>query len=76
MIGVLVVRNGVADGELVVFKNLQTIGRKVALVVVPALLIGGWLWVRNVRLYGDWSAANQFVAIAGGSGSESLAGVG
>ncbi len=37
-----------------------------ALVAGPALLIGGWLLVRNWALYGDPTAANQFVAIAGG----------
>lgn len=37
-----------------------------ALVAGPALLIGGWLLWRNWSLYGDPTAANQFVAIAGG----------
>ena len=35
-------------------------------VILPVLLISGWLWVRNQLLYGDLTAANQFVAIAGG----------
>ncbi|MEM7333619.1 MAG: glycosyltransferase family 39 protein [Chloroflexota bacterium] len=35
-------------------------------VVLPVLLIAGWLWVRNQMLYGDFTAANQFVDIAGG----------
>ncbi len=38
----------------------------VALLVVPALVVGGWLFVRNWLLYGDPTAANQFVAFAGG----------
>ncbi len=38
----------------------------VAWVIVPALLLGGWLLWRNWTLYGDPTAANQFVAIAGG----------
>lgn len=38
----------------------------VAGVVAPALLLGGWLLWRNWTLYGDPTAANQFVAIAGG----------
>ncbi len=38
----------------------------VAWVVAPALLLGGWLLWRNWTLYGDPTAANQFVAIAGG----------
>ena len=37
-----------------------------ALVAVPAILVAGWLWLRNGRLYGDWTATNQFIAIAGG----------
>jgi hypothetical protein len=28
--------------------------------------VAGWLWVRNVWLYGDPTAANQFVLLAGG----------
>src|SRR5690606_9520508 len=38
----------------------------VALVAVPALLVGGWLLWRNWSLYGDPTAANQFVLLAGG----------
>lgn len=37
-----------------------------ALVVLPALLLVGWLWARNWSLYGDFTAANQFISIAGG----------
>lgn len=37
-----------------------------AWVVVPALLLGGWLLWRNWTLYGDPTAANQFVLMAGG----------
>ena len=33
---------------------------------LPVLLIAGWLWLRNWELYGDFTAANQFVAVAGG----------
>ncbi|MEM7800572.1 MAG: phospholipid carrier-dependent glycosyltransferase, partial [Chloroflexota bacterium] len=47
-------------------ESLEQILIKEGLIIGPALLIGGWLWVRNVRLYGDWSAANQFVILAGG----------
>ncbi|WP_374687985.1 ArnT family glycosyltransferase [Promineifilum sp.] len=32
----------------------------------PAVLIAGWLWARNQSLYGDWTATNRFIAIAGG----------
>lgn len=45
------------------------VGRAVeaaALVAVPALVVGGWLLWRNWMLYGDPTAANQFVLLAGG----------
>ena len=35
-------------------------------VALPALLLGGWWLVRNWTLYGDPTAANQFVLLAGG----------
>ncbi len=35
------------------------------LVVLPALLLSGWLLWRNWTLYGDVTAVNQFVAMAG-----------
>lgn len=35
-------------------------------IILPVLLLAGWLWLRNYQLYGDFTAANQFVAIAGG----------
>lgn len=35
-------------------------------VVLPVLLLAGWLWQRNWVLYGDPTAANQFIRIAGG----------
>lgn len=36
------------------------------LVVLPALLIAGWWFWRNWLLYSDVTAANQFIALAGG----------
>jgi hypothetical protein len=36
------------------------------LVLAPALLLGGWLWLRNWQLYGDVSAMEPFIRIAGG----------
>ncbi|MBE2222820.1 MAG: glycosyltransferase family 39 protein [Anaerolineae bacterium] len=36
------------------------------LVIMPALLVAGWLFWRNWVLYGDPTATNQFVALAGG----------
>ncbi len=44
-------------------RRLLEIGLFVAL---PILLIAGWLWQRNWALYGDPTAANQFIRIAGG----------
>jgi 4-amino-4-deoxy-L-arabinose transferase-like glycosyltransferase len=40
--------------------------------ILPVLLIAGWLWVRNHMLYGDFTAANQFIEIAGGDRGYSL----
>jgi hypothetical protein len=34
--------------------------------IIPVVLISGWLWVRNWFLYGDFTATNQFVRLAGG----------
>jgi hypothetical protein len=39
---------------------------RISLIIIPALLISGWLLWRNWRLYGDVTASNQFVRIAGG----------
>lgn len=46
--------------------------RVLLLTGVPALLIGGWLLWRNWQLYGDPTAANQFVLEAGGDRGFSL----
>lgn len=42
-------------------------------VFLPAALIGGWLLYRNWLLYGDPTAANQFVRVAGGDRGYGLA---
>ena len=34
--------------------------------LIPVLLLAGWLWWRNWQLYGDWTATSQFIRIAGG----------
>lgn len=34
--------------------------------LLPVLLITGWLWWRNWQLYGDWTATSQFIRLAGG----------
>jgi 4-amino-4-deoxy-L-arabinose transferase-like glycosyltransferase len=36
------------------------------LIILPVLLLAGWLWLRNQSLYGDFTATNQFIEIAGG----------
>lgn len=38
----------------------------VALIILPALAVAGWWLWRNWLLYGDITAASQFVALAGG----------
>ena len=42
-------------------------------VALPALLLSGWLLWRNWTLYGDPTAANRFVALAGGDRNYTLA---
>lgn len=44
----------------------RLMAQAVLLVALPAVALAGWLWVRNLALYGDPTATNQFVAIAGG----------
>ena len=36
-----------------------------ALALIPALLIAGWWYYRNVVLYGDWLGWNAFIAVLG-----------
>lgn len=42
-------------------------------VALPTLLLAGWLWWRNWQLYGDFTATNQFIRLAGGDRHFSLA---
>ncbi|MBX3055945.1 MAG: hypothetical protein KF770_05675 [Anaerolineae bacterium] len=35
-------------------------------VVLPTLLIAGWLWLRNQQLYGDFTATEPFIRLAEG----------
>lgn len=42
-------------------------------VVLPVVLLSGWLFWRNWHLYGDVTAVNQFVALAGGERPYTLA---
>ena len=41
-------------------------GETAVFVLLPVLLIAGWLWARNITLYHDWSATEPFIRIAGG----------
>lgn len=47
-------------------RRYRLIWQAVLFVGLPAVLVAGWLWVRNHALYGDWTATNQFIAFAGG----------
>ena len=42
-------------------------------IILPVLLLAGWLWWRNWQLYGDWTATSQFIRIAGGDRGYTLA---
>ena len=66
---------------LVAWRNSrgQSFGRKLRQMVgpllavaVPALILGGWLLWRNWGLYGDITAASEFVRLAGGDRGYSL----
>ncbi len=52
--------------------NWRQAARWLAALVVPALLIGGWLWLRNWQLYGDPTATEPFIRIAGGDRNYTL----
>ncbi len=52
--------------ERVRVRDIRPLLRHLILFALPVLLIAGWLWARNYQLYGDFTAANQFVAVAGG----------
>ncbi len=53
-------------------KKLQQMILSILAVTLPALMLGGWLLWRNWQLYGDITAANQFVRLAGGDRGYSL----
>jgi hypothetical protein len=54
------------SGESELMSGWRLLGASALLVALPAILIAGWLWARNLTLYGDPLATNQFVQIAGG----------
>lgn len=62
-LGVLALRDG----------QLRRYWRTALLVAGPAVLVAGWLWLRNQQLYGDWTATAPFIAIAGGDRGYTLA---
>lgn len=46
--------------------GLRKFAAWIALLIVPVVALAGWLWLRNWGLYGDITATNQFIQIAGG----------
>ena len=50
----------------------RLVGATAVWVLLPAILIAGWLWARNWSLYGDPLATNQFIQIAGGDRNYTL----
>lgn len=65
-IGFLAVRS-LKDGFDGWQKKLAKVGWQTAVyLLLPVLLVAGWLWWRNWQLYGDWTATSQFIRIAGG----------
>ncbi|UCG23812.1 MAG: DUF2142 domain-containing protein, partial [Chloroflexota bacterium] len=53
-------------------KKLQQVVGPLLAVAIPALALGGWLLWRNWELYGDITAASEFVRLAGGDRDYSL----
>lgn len=43
---------------------LSFVGRA-TLLIVPVLLLAGWWYIRNYRLYGDWLGWNAFIEVLG-----------
>ncbi|MFQ5398786.1 MAG: glycosyltransferase family 39 protein [Anaerolineae bacterium] len=66
--GILLLAYATGMLSLVALKERQyrTLPQIAAFVILPAVSIAGWLWWRNWTLYGDVTAANQFIRIAGG----------
>lgn len=53
-------------------KIVQQVILSLAIVALVALSVSGWLLWRNWQLYGDVTAANQFISLAGGNRGYSL----
>ncbi|MCP4357428.1 MAG: DUF2142 domain-containing protein [Chloroflexi bacterium] len=54
--------NTVAKKENIIRWGWQT----AVYVILPTFLIAGWLWGRNMQLYGDFTATEPFIRIADG----------
>jgi hypothetical protein len=50
--------------NLVLVVLRQTLWR-FTILILPALLIAGWWYLRNIQLYDDWSGWNAFIAVLG-----------
>ncbi len=72
--GVLLLAYGLGVLVLVAIRErrFRLLFSTVPVVLLPAIFIGGWLWWRNWQLYGDPTAANQFVRLAGGDRNYSV----
>ncbi len=46
-------------------QTIVSIMGRYLLVLIPALLVAGWWYARNIQLYGDWSGWNAFIAVLG-----------
>lgn len=54
-------------------RSLKHILQAIILITLPVFIISGWLFWRNWQLYGDVTAVNQFIALAGGERPYTLA---
>jgi hypothetical protein len=70
MLGALTMRDRLAGSDLT--RAARVAGQTAVFVILPTLLIAGWLWLRNHQLYGDWTATEPFIHIAGGDRSYTL----
>lgn len=58
----------IGDWKLAIRKrhNLQSLASSLLFLILPILLLAGWLWWRNWTLYGDVTATSEFIRFAGG----------
>lgn len=62
-IGVLLLRH---LKELGTAKVGRWLGQTAVFVIIPAVTLAGWLWLRNYQLYGDVTATEPFIRLADG----------